>query len=86
VLFNSVDFIFRLLPATLAGFWILLRLGNRPAALWLLACSLFFYGWWSPRHVALLLLSIAFNYGIGLALSAPPVRRADAACCSWPAP
>jgi D-alanyl-lipoteichoic acid acyltransferase DltB (MBOAT superfamily) len=69
VLFNSVEFIFLFLPLALGAFWALLRAGgNRAAALWLLACSLFFYGWWSPRHVVLLLLSIAFNYAVGLAL------------------
>ena len=80
MLFNSVEFIFAFLPITLAVFWIVLRVGNRPAAVWLLACSLFFYGWWSPRHVVLLLLSIAFNYAIGMALA----RVADggaAGCC-----
>ena len=68
MLFNSVEFIFTFLPVTLALFWVLLRFGNRPAALLLLLASLFFYGWWSPRHVVLLLASIAFNYGVGAAL------------------
>jgi alginate O-acetyltransferase complex protein AlgI len=68
LLFNSVEFIFAFLPITLALFWVTLRLGNRPAAIWLLVASLFFYGWWSPRHVVLLLASIAFNYGVGVAL------------------
>jgi D-alanyl-lipoteichoic acid acyltransferase DltB (MBOAT superfamily) len=78
VLFNSVEFIFLFLPVALGAFWALLRVGNRAAALWLLACSLFFYGWWSPRHVVLLLLSIAFNHAVGLALcraAAGPRRR-----------
>jgi alginate O-acetyltransferase complex protein AlgI len=68
LLFNSVEFIFAFLPITLALFWVTLRLGNRPAAIWLLVASLFFYGWWSPRHVVLLLASIAFNYCVGVAL------------------
>ena len=51
MLFNSIEFIFAFLPITLALFWVTLRLGNRPAAIWLLVASLFFYGWWSPRHV-----------------------------------
>src|SRR3954449_1518875 len=66
--FNSVEFIYAFLPITLALFWVMLRLGNRPAAISLLVASLFFYGWWSPRHVVLLLVSIAFNYGVGAAL------------------
>src|SRR5215203_1730713 len=68
MLFNSVEFIFMFLPITLAVFWFVLHLGNRLAGLWLLGCSIFFYAWWSPRHVLLLLLSIAFNYAVGMAL------------------
>ena len=77
MLFNSVEFIFLFLPVTWAVFALALRAGNRAAALWLLLASLFFYGWWSPRHVALLLLSAAFNYAVGLALgrSADPRAR-----------
>ena len=77
MLFNSVEFIFLFLPLTLVGFWATLRVGNWSAALWLLACSLFFYGWWSPRHVVLLAASVAFNYAIGVALgrTANPYRR-----------
>ncbi len=75
MLFNSVEFLFAFLPITLAGFWVALRVGNRPAAIWLLACSVIFYGWWSPRHVVLLLISIAFNYAIGMALARAADRR-----------
>lgn len=38
------------------------------AALWLVAGSLFFYGWWNPQFVLLLLASIAFNYAMGYAI------------------
>ena len=38
-----------------------------PSGCW--PAPLFFYGWWSPRHVVLLLFSIAFNYAIGMALA-----------------
>jgi D-alanyl-lipoteichoic acid acyltransferase DltB (MBOAT superfamily) len=73
MLFNSVEFIFLFLPITWGVFTLALRGGNRLAALWLLLASLFFYGYWSPRHVVLLLLSIAFNYAVGLTLG----RTAD---------
>lgn len=69
MLFNSVEFIFLFLPITWCVFVLALRYGNRAAAFWLLLASLFFYGYWSPRHVVLLLLSIAFNYAIGLLLT-----------------
>jgi D-alanyl-lipoteichoic acid acyltransferase DltB (MBOAT superfamily) len=69
VLFNSYAFIFAFLPVVVAVYyWI----GKRNASLtawWLIAASLFFYGWWSTRHVWLLIASIAFNYCAGLSLA-----------------
>lgn len=39
------------------------------AAFWLFAASVFFYGWWNPVFIGLLLTSVVFNYGAGVALS-----------------
>ncbi|MDH3912603.1 MAG: MBOAT family protein [Rhodospirillales bacterium] len=39
---------------------------------WLVAASLFFYGWWNPVYVPLLLGSVLFNYGVGLLLGNAP--------------
>ena len=78
MLFNSVEFIFLYLPITWGVFTLALRGGNRLAAFWLLLASLFFYAYWSPRHVLLLILSAAFNYTVGLALGRsrdPRLRR-----------
>ncbi len=66
MLFNAPVFIMGFLPVTLAGFWAAARLGGRrPALVWLLAASLFFYGWWNPVFLALLVGSILANYGFG---------------------
>jgi len=66
MLFHSQAFILGFLPLALAGFFLLGRLGGRAWALaWLLAASLFFYGWWNPRLVPLLAGSIAANYWLG---------------------
>jgi len=62
VLFNSLEFIFLYLPLVLGVFFVLARGSKAWAALWLVAVSLFFYGWWNPRFVLLLLGSIGFNY------------------------
>ncbi len=35
---------------------------------WLVAASLFFYGWWNPSYLGLILFSILFNYSLGLKL------------------
>lgn len=62
MLFNSYGFIFVFLPLALLGFYLAASLGRRMAMGWLIVCSLFFYGWWNPHFVLLLVGSIAFNY------------------------
>lgn len=69
MLFNSYLFLFLFLPITAIGFFQLGKYSQRLAALWLFAASLFFYGWWNPAYVGLLLGSIIFNYGAGIALA-----------------
>ena len=66
MLFNSYIFIFIFLPLALSGFFILGRYGQHKIAVtWLVACSLFFYGWWNPAFVSLIIFSILFNFGTG---------------------
>lgn len=69
MLFNSYPFIFLFLPLSLWLFFRLGRTSHRNAAIWLALVSLFFYAWWNPPYVGLLLLSIVFNYTIGLTLT-----------------
>ena len=69
MLFNSVEFLFVFLPALLFVFFRLGRYSHRLAATWLTAGSLFFYGWWNPAYVGLLLASIVFNYLVGNGLA-----------------
>jgi D-alanyl-lipoteichoic acid acyltransferase DltB (MBOAT superfamily) len=65
MLFNSHVFIFAFLPVTLLVYYLLGRADRSVwARLWLVMASLFFYGWWNPSYLALILGSIAFNYGI----------------------
>jgi D-alanyl-lipoteichoic acid acyltransferase DltB (MBOAT superfamily) len=69
MLFNSYIFIFLFLPVTLAGFFLIgKRQHHRVAIAWLVACSLFFYGWWNPAYLGLILVSILFNYAFGVVL------------------
>lgn len=70
MLFNSYEFLFFFLPATIAVF--LTLSGYRyfkAAAAWLALASIFFYGYWSPRYVILLMASIALNFAAGHAIS-----------------
>jgi len=65
MLFNSYGFMFVFLPAAVALFFGLAPYSRRAAAASLTAASLFFYGWWNPAYLGLLVGSIAFNYGAG---------------------
>ena len=49
----------------LLGFFQLARLSPRYAAAWLALASLFFYGYWNPAYIGLLLVSIVANYSFG---------------------
>jgi alginate O-acetyltransferase complex protein AlgI len=69
MLFNSHAFLFLYLPLVLIVFFRLGAYSHRLAAAWLGAASLFFYGYWNPAYIGLLLASIFFNYGIGVALA-----------------
>lgn len=65
MLFNSYIFILAFLPTAVLGFYAIGRESPRTALVWLLACSLFFYGYWNPIYLGLLLFSIGFNFAVG---------------------
>ena len=62
MLFNSYLFILCFLPLTLAGFYILSPRSKRAAQMYLLAMSLWFYGYYDPVYLLLICGSIAGNY------------------------
>ena len=70
MLFNSHVFLFAFLPIVLLVFHVL---GKRDqthlARLWLVAASLFFYAWWNPRYLPLIVGSVVANYAIGVWLA-----------------
>lgn len=70
MLFNSSTFLLLFLPVVLAGYFVWTGVGRRHAAeAWLTVASLFFYGWWNPRYLLLLLASVVLNYLAGLWLA-----------------
>lgn len=70
MLFNSYIFIFAFLPVMLLIYFYLLRqkliFGSK---IWLVAGSLFFYGYWNVIYVPLLLFSIFVNFFTGSTLA-----------------
>ena len=49
--------------------------GNETAIFVLVACSLFFYGWWNPQYLVLLIGSMAVNYKLGSYLGKKPDKK-----------
>ncbi len=75
MLFNSYAFIFVFLPVALVLFYASKHLyGHKAAQIALLACSLFFYGWWNPNYLLLILSSAVFNFYMGSLLARSPKR------------
>jgi alginate O-acetyltransferase complex protein AlgI len=68
MLFNSYEFIFVFMPATVAGFALLSATRHRAALLWLSAASVFFYAWWDWHSLWLLVASMAFNFVCSLSI------------------
>jgi D-alanyl-lipoteichoic acid acyltransferase DltB (MBOAT superfamily) len=67
MLFNSRLFVFGFLPVAIAGFLLAGRYSGRVAArVWLVIASLFFYAWWRPEFLPLLMGSMAANHAIAL--------------------
>lgn len=70
MLFNSAIFLFAFLPLCWGGYFLTARIiGRSWAQGFIVAASLFFYSWWNPLYLPLLLISISGNYGFGLLLS-----------------
>ncbi len=69
MLFNSFEFLFLFLPITLVVFFLIGKntsyIKQQIPLLWLVFASLFFYGWWKPLNLPLIILSITINYSLG---------------------
>lgn len=63
MLFNSWEFLLVFLPVTFAVYFLLTHHQHDYAAkAWLLVASLFFYGWWNPGYLAIIVSSIVVNF------------------------
>jgi D-alanyl-lipoteichoic acid acyltransferase DltB (MBOAT superfamily) len=62
MLFNSPEFIFAFLPATIAGFLLFGTRSRTAAVAWLILASIFFYGWWRPFNLLIIGPSIVINF------------------------
>ena len=62
MLFNSYIFIFAFLPLCIIGYYMLRRRYAHTAKVWLIAFSLWFYGYFNISYLAIMVLSVLGNY------------------------
>ncbi len=65
MLFNSYIYIIFFLPIACLSYFYFAKRSVHASKIWLVICSLFFYGWWDVSYVPLILISATFNYYIG---------------------
>ena len=81
MLFTTAVFACIFLPVVVLGFFLVARVSHALAAAWLCAASLFFYGYWMPQFVLLLVGSIVFNFFVGTRIAA--TRAAGGSARRW---
>lgn len=76
MLFSSYVFLFLFLPLTLIGFFLIGSRGRKEEAIvWLVCASLFFYAWWKPAYLAIIVCSMLFNFALGRMIQKGPASR-----------
>jgi len=76
MLFNSYEFLFGFVPIVLLGAHFLAGRGQqRLGVAWLVGMSLFFYGWWNPAFLGLIVGSVVFNFLVGSYLARHRLAR-----------
>lgn len=69
MLFNSPEYIFLFFPVVALLYFFLNGMKRWSAAsIWLVIASLFFYGYWNPKYIILIVSSISFNFLLGESL------------------
>jgi alginate O-acetyltransferase complex protein AlgI len=75
MLFNSFEF-FLFLPVVFVLYWFVFQHKVRAQNLLILLASYFFYGWWSWKFMAMLMLSTALDYAYGFWVASPDRKKA----------
>src|SRR6478672_13917934 len=67
MLFQSQVYVLAFLPAAVLLYYAAARVGRAPREWVLIAASLFFYGWWDPRFIILVVSQITATWLLALA-------------------
>jgi D-alanyl-lipoteichoic acid acyltransferase DltB (MBOAT superfamily) len=78
MLFTQFEFLFLFLPVAFAGYFLIAHFIDAPVARlsWLAAASLAFYSYWDLHFLPIILVSIVFNYVMGLLIAGQPAGQA----------
>lgn len=77
MVFSSYVFILAFLPVVVIGYYLLSHVKNGLAQrLFLIAASLFFYGYYNVHYLVLILASIAVNYGLAVGIQRSEGKKA----------
>jgi alginate O-acetyltransferase complex protein AlgI len=81
MLFTQFEFLFLFLPLTLAGYFLLAHVCRAPIVRlsWLAVASLAFYSYWDIHFLPIILISIVFNYAMGILIG----RQSDIKLRGW---
>src|ERR1700759_2540795 len=71
MLFTQFEFLFIFLPATFVGYFLIAHFIDASDARlsWLAVASLAFYSYWDIHFLPIILISIIFNYVMGLVMA-----------------
>lgn len=83
MLFNSYIFIFLFLPIVFVGYLALQRSRSHAVKMFLVAASLFFYGWWDLDYVPLILLSMSANFILGQFIQKSSIQPSQRLLLLW---
>ena len=75
MLFNSYEYILLFMPVVVVMYFMLGRKSIVVGHYWLIAASLFFYGYWNPIYLWLILFSLLVNFCLGKYLLAASRKR-----------
>ncbi len=76
MLFNSVEYLFIFLPLAVLGYYLAGLTRSRTLVnAWCVLASLFFYSWWRPENITVILVSILMNHFLGRELGRKKNKR-----------
>ncbi len=74
MLFTSAPFLLYFLPVVLLGYQVLGTISRRWMLGWLALASLFFYAYWNPRFLLVLLISVLVNFAVSRLIASASER------------